>query len=239
MNRGRRAKYLVLAVAATAFVFAWSLRGRPSSGVPAPVSSQASESSVPSTREAILTSTPAVPEKDRQKDVKMMRDLDEIFASRNDNDPRLDTEFRNLTPVEKELLRDKYRDLPRESLNERGTIVFLLGRELKTPEDYAFLAQVGNQQPCLSLGDCQKQASISEESIHEEDAVSVTLTYPQRVALKSLENVLSRAQHAGAAADPAQVNLALGTLGSITNSPVSWVGQKAAELQAQYSGLRH
>jgi len=179
-------------------------------------------------------SSPAVSDGDR----KLLSDLKEIFASKNDNDPRLDTEFRNLTSAEKELLRQQYRALPPESLNERGTIVFLIGRELRTPEDFAFLTEVGNQPVCLSLGDCTKEAQASEESMHEEAAVSVTLTYPQRVALKSLENLLSRAQHSGGG-DPTQLGMALNALGAMTGSPVSLIAQKAAELQSRYAHLRH
>src|SRR6185437_1737577 len=68
--------------------------------------------------------------------------LGEILESRNDNDPRLDTEFRHLDQPTKQALIDYYHRLPVEDANGRGTIVFLLGREIRGPGDLPFFDQV-------------------------------------------------------------------------------------------------
>jgi hypothetical protein len=160
--------------------------------------------------------------------------LNQILASKNDNDPRLDTDFRNLAPGTKDLLEEKYKSLPMESRNERGTIVFLIGRELNRPEDFRFLEEVGQEPVCLSLGDCKKEAPASTEGMHEEPSVSVTLAYPQHVAVKSLENLLASNQ-----ASPELITEALNTLDSLTTSPVAPIAQKAVLLKTRFASLRH
>src|SRR5215210_5756384 len=74
--------------------------------------------------------------------------LEEIFQTKNDNDPRLDQEFNQLTPKAKEALEEKYRQLTPESRNERGTIVFLLGKNLSSEEDFKFLREVVSEKRC-------------------------------------------------------------------------------------------
>jgi hypothetical protein len=105
--------------------------------------------------------------------------LEEILRSRNDNDPRLDREFLGLTPEDKALFREAYAGLPRERLNERGTIVYLLGRSLTAREDWAFLRAVAAEPPCLSLADCAKASAAA--GAHGDE---VTLAYPSLVALR-------------------------------------------------------
>ncbi|MBI2386568.1 MAG: hypothetical protein HYV14_11200 [Elusimicrobia bacterium] len=105
--------------------------------------------------------------------------LDEILASRDDNDPRLDRDFLGLPDGTKRRFRDKYRALPRERLNERGTIVYLLGRNLTAPEDWAFLREVAAEPPCLSLADCARPSA--EPGAAGDD---VTLAYPALVAVR-------------------------------------------------------
>lgn len=114
-----------------------------------------------------------------------------ILESRNDSDPRLDTELRNLTPEFKDKLREKYRSLGRERLNERGTLVFLVGRT-PTEKDLKFLQQVALEPICRSLADCQKSAgqTLGDES------TETTLVYPQRVAVHMM------AQTAASSTDP-------------------------------------
>ena len=105
--------------------------------------------------------------------------LEEILASRDDNDPRLDREFVGLSAEEKALFRAAYAARPRERLNERGTIVYLLGRNLTAPEDWAFLREVAAEPPCLSLADCAKASAAAGE--HGD---AVTIAYPSLVALR-------------------------------------------------------
>lgn len=105
--------------------------------------------------------------------------LEDILRSRNDNDPRLDRDFLGLSADAKSLFREKYRELAPERRNERGTIVYLLGRNLTAPEDWAFLRAVAAEPPCLSLADCSKPSGEGGELGDE-----VTLAYPSLVALR-------------------------------------------------------
>jgi hypothetical protein len=115
-----------------------------------------------------------------------LRELDEILASKNDNDPRLDRDFSGLSDEEKDAFRRRYDSLPLESRNERGTIVFLLGRNLATDDDWRFFRRVVDEAPCLSLADCSKSSGGASEPGDD-----VTLAYPALVALK----LASRADH--------------------------------------------
>ena len=114
--------------------------------------------------------------------------LSEILQSRNDNDPRLDSELRDLTPEERRELREFYRTLEWEDRNGRGTTVFLLGRNIDSEEDLDFFVEVLSEAPCLSLRDCETAEAEFLPSVDDHDATKeITLAYPQVVALKSLE----------------------------------------------------
>lgn len=115
----------------------------------------------------------------RSRDLSQLAELEEILSSRNDNDPRLDRDFIGLSPDAKRLLRAKYRSTPRERLNERGTIVYLLGKNLTEPADWAFILEVASEPPCLSLSDCSKRSGAAGALGDE-----VTLAYPSLVALR-------------------------------------------------------
>ncbi len=121
--------------------------------------------------------------------VKKMDVLNEILKSKNDNDPRLDQDFNNLSTQTKEAMEREYTQLHLESRNERGTIVFIVGKNLQTNQDFDFLAQVVTEEPCLSLSNCNNS---TQDSPHIDGAsgIQVTLEYPQIVALKSIENYL-------------------------------------------------
>ena len=116
--------------------------------------------------------------------------LDEIFISKNDNDPRLDTQFKDLTGAEKEALHEKYKSTRLENRNERGTLVFLLGQNLESPQDFDFLKKVVSETRCNNLLNCS--AGPYHPNDHEEGSgeIEVTLEYPQIVALKALEAYL-------------------------------------------------
>ncbi len=111
--------------------------------------------------------------------------LNEILASHNDNDPRMDSELKELNSETKTVLQEKYNLLPDTDRNGRGTIVFLIGRNLTGPADYQFLKQVLTEAPCLGLLDCAKpmQASAGEEAA----GIGAVLDYPQLTALKAIE----------------------------------------------------
>ena len=130
-------------------------------------------------------------------------ELMEIINSRNDNDPRLDNDFNSLTPETKLLFRKKYQEIPVEKRNERGTIVYLLGKNLLTVEDWEFFREVVLEPPCLSLSNCSKKpASGSDE---EATGDEVTLAYPALVALRQAGRALeaARAYRASAQGGPA------------------------------------
>jgi len=116
-----------------------------------------------------------------------LRVLEDILASRNDNDPRLDRDFETLSPEAKRLFRRKYLALPPERRNERGTIAYLLGRNLASDEDWAFLREVASEPPCLSLEDCSREAPSGG---HAAMGHEVTLAYPPLVALTQARRAL-------------------------------------------------
>jgi len=122
--------------------------------------------------------------------------LEDILSSRNDNDPRLDREFVGLSSEAKELFREKYRSFAPERRNERGTIVYLLGKNLQTADDWHFFRTVAAEPPCLSLADCSTASTVGGEAGDE-----VTLAYPSLVALRqaqrAVEEGASRAEARG------------------------------------------
>jgi len=122
---------------------------------------------------------------DREARAKL-KTLEDILRSKNDNDPRLDSDFASLSPAAKRLLRQRYGESAPERRNERGTIVYLLGRSASSREDWEFLRAVASEPPCLSLADCSKKAPQAEGALGQE----VTLAYPSLVALKQAERAL-------------------------------------------------
>ncbi len=116
--------------------------------------------------------------------------LKEIFRSKNDNDPRLDQDFNQLSDDDKRELSKQYDSLSLESRNERGTIVYLLGKNLSNSRDFEFLQKVVTEKPCLSLLSCNSVTASS--SNHEDSSSEITLHYPQIVALKSIEAYLKQ-----------------------------------------------
>ncbi|HNW43842.1 MAG TPA: hypothetical protein PKI19_05005 [Elusimicrobiales bacterium] len=152
--------------------------------------------------------------------------LEEILSSKNDNDPRLDSAFNDLSPQAKRLFIQKYRQLPAESRNERGTVVYLLGRNLKTAEDWQFMQAVVGEPPCLSLENCSR--AMKAEPGHVNTGVEVTLAYPAIMALKRAERVLQ--------AGTGDAGQALQLISAARNSRSKAVSSMAAELEQQFSG---
>jgi hypothetical protein len=167
-----------------------------------------------------------------QRDRELDQMLSQILASKNDNDPRLDTEFKNLSPGTKYLLEQKYQSLPTEARNERGTVVFLIGRDLAktgTSADFKFLNQVAAEPPCLSLSDCSHETKAGPEDSHEETAIGVTLAYPQHVLLHTLQDFLKNQSGESPLAPSA-----LHTLETLSHSAVPSVAAQAQALLAQF-----
>ena len=176
--------------------------------------SQAASPTKPTTVQA-TNQQPAV-NKQPSKTLDTMQTLEEIFNSKNDNDPRLDSDFNDLSAQTKNLMRQKYREIPPERRNERGTIVFLLGRNLSSAQDWAFLRGVVSEPPCLSLEDCSKEIP-SQEDAHE-SGIEVTLAYPQIVSLKMAQRALSSSAS----------QEAIGVIEAAKNSKVAIVARMAA-----------
>ncbi len=162
--------------------------------------------------------------------------LDQILISRNDNDPRLDTDFRSLTPASKELFEQKYQSIVAEKRNERGTIVHLLGKNMVNPEDVAFLGGVLTEKPCLSLADCGHDSKDQSSELNE---VGTTLAYPQLVVLYQFERALDARNGKGSASDvahptPAAFDEMKRRLEQATRSPVPSIAQKAQQLLSRF-----
>ncbi|MBX9768166.1 MAG: hypothetical protein K2X47_12910 [Bdellovibrionales bacterium] len=119
--------------------------------------------------------------------------LESILSQANDNDPRMDTILRNFSSAEKQELMLKYSQLEPELLNQRGTLVFLLGREIKDTSDAQFIEDVLQSEPCRSLGRCSEELKGRDRGSHEgEIGTEMTLIYPQMVALHSVETTLRK-----------------------------------------------
>ena len=122
------------------------------------------------------------------EEVRKVHILDEILLKKNDNDPRIDTELKGFTAAAKNVIRARYARIAAEKRNERGTLVFLLGREIHDLTDLEFFSGVLAESPCLSLQDCSRspEAHSSEEE-HFQSINETTANYPQLMALRALK----------------------------------------------------
>lgn len=147
--------------------------------------------------------TNASAKKQIQADFKKLDLLEEILKSKNDNDPRLDQEFNTLSPEAKILFQKKYQELPKEQRNERGTIAYLLGKNLSSKQDWDFMRKVVGESPFLGPAD------------------PVTLAYPSLVALKLAERALEQGRF---------IKEALSVMAAGKKSPVPIVARLAKSL---------
>jgi hypothetical protein len=177
-------KTLIFITVALIAVGLWRFSSRPVSRPQVEVRSQTTKVKV----SAQVASMPALintTQKYSTQTSRKLRILEEVFASRNDNDPRLDSEFKELTPEMKEALVTSYKATPKEMLNERGTLIFLLGNNIESQNDLEFFQDLLNEAPCLSLSDCSAESKpINLEDDHSSEMQSATLVYPQLVALR-------------------------------------------------------
>lgn len=153
--------------------------------------------------------------------------LAEIFKSKNDNDPRMDQDLKNLSEPLKAALRKQYSETKMESRNERGTIAFLIGRELSDGRgsltDVEFLKNVLLEKPCMNLLDCSKPAaSVTAEEQHLEGIHETTAHYPQLMDLRYLKLALN-----GSNLSPENRAAVLAALEAARNSPNARVAQEA------------
>ncbi len=153
----------------------------------------------------------------------------EILNSRNDNDARVDTELRDLTPEFKESLRSAYSQLPAENRNARGFAAFLIAREIRDVRDLQFLKEIFQESPCLSF---QKCSQVGDPDPHLDGINETSLNYPQLVSLYQLQKQLE--------ANPSllqssEMKTAFSeTLREARQFPNSAIQAKARELQEKY-----
>lgn len=123
-------------------------------------------------------------------------ELRDVLRAGNDDDPRLDSDFNALSPQDKRLFRAEYESLAPERRNQRGTIVYLIGRNALDADDWTFFKSVVEEPPCRSLADCaQAPRSGGTEAVGDE----VTLAYPALVALRQSAPHLKDARQAASA----------------------------------------
>lgn len=121
------------------------------------------------------------------QDQKKWQIFKEILNSKNDNDPRLDNELRNLSPEIHRSLQNAYEKLPSEDRNGRGLIAFLVARDLNTTTDVEFLRKIYQENPCLSFENC---SVVAPPDPHVDGVNQTSLNYPQLAGLYQLEQKL-------------------------------------------------
>lgn len=157
--------------------------------------------------------------------------LREILGSRNDNDPRLDQAFNNLSKDDKTALREQYHSLPREARNELGTIIFLMAQGKTDDADHAFFKEVLTEPPCLGLADCSKETEATHaEEAHHEVGLDTDLNYPQIVVLQKKIDAITSATDDTEKEKLKKEAYELVLIAKRTGIPK--VMQKAAELEA-------
>lgn len=160
---------------------------------------------------------------------KKWEELQEIVQSKNDNDPRLDQDFKIMSNELHDLFRKKYSDIPMEDRNQRGLIAFLISRDLKNNLDLEFLKKIYEESPCLSLDDCKAKSS---EEPHLSGIDESTINYPQLVALYQLEKQLKG--NIAFFNDPKIKDTTRALLDQASKFPVQGVKERAVRLKNQF-----
>ncbi len=154
--------------------------------------------------------------------------LRSVVESKNDNDPRLDKELKHMSEAVHKTIRDAYQKMAMEDRNERGTLVFLLTRDLKSSEDLQFLKSVYEEQACTSFESCNQ---VPSEDAHLSSIDEASLSYPQRAGLYQLASVVEK--HPEYMRDPKFRDEIRAVIDSAANFPVPMVQKKAQELRAR------
>lgn len=230
-------------VAAT-LIFKWVLSKNPNSSeiqfeaiTPGQNSSVAPHTRIqPTQTETPATSAPLKPEalvtQYSPTTQKLLLTLDEILISKNDNDPRLDRDFRHLTAESKSALRKKYSTLTLEDRNGRGTIALLIGREITEAQDIQFLKEILSEPPCYSLENCTQETHMpTGGDAHHEMGFQVTLAYPQLSALYWLEKFLTRPNTENSGLPHALMEEARKVIQISKESPVPVIRRKAEDIE--------
>lgn len=165
-------------------------------------------------------------------DQKKLVTLQEIFKSRNDNDPRLDQVLNQNSNEFKIALQDIYQSLPMESRNERGTIAYLISRDIQSEQDILFLESIFKEEPCLSLEDCRV---ISNDDPHYSGINQVSANYPQQVIIYQLEQYDRQLQKNPHLQNNPRIRQAIESLlRTARQFPVPTIQQKAEYLQKKF-----
>lgn len=164
-----------------------------------------------------------------EAEAKIWQGFEEILKSKNDNDPRLDTDLRSLSTPLKQALYRRYGSIPDEDRNARGLIVFLIARDLKTTADVTFLKGVYREEPCLSLENC---SVTGNETTHLSGTNQTTMNYPQLAGLHQLERQLKERPELLQDADLRAEILEL--LKNAENFPVPVVQNKARQIRRTF-----
>lgn len=133
-------------------------------------------------KEKILTSL-------NVEDQRKLKIVQEILISENDNDPRINTEFENLSLKLKMSLFDQYQALAGEKRKQKALIVLLLSRQIQTNEDVELLKKVFEDQQCLSLQDCK--VKTTETDFYNAAMEEIIINYPQMILLYEISKHLS------------------------------------------------
>lgn len=162
------------------------------------------------------------------EDAEKWQALRSVIESKNDNDPRLDRELKHMSEAVHKTMREAYQKMAMEDRNERGTLVFLLTRDLKSSEDLQFLKSVYEEQACTSFESCNQ---VPSEDAHLSAIDEASLSYPQRAGLYQLASVVEK--HPEYMRDPKFRDEIRAVLDSAVNFPVPLVQKKAQELKAR------
>jgi hypothetical protein len=163
------------------------------------------------------------------EDRKKWEILQEILASQNDNDPRLDKAFKGMTDELHSSIQERYHEIPEENRNQRGLLAFLIARDLKSTDDLDFLKKIYEESPCLSLENCGTRTSSDP---HLSGVDEASLNYPQLASLYQLEKQLN--ENPSMFSDPTMKDHAKAVIDQALRFPVSSVQKKAAEIQARF-----
>lgn len=162
-------------------------------------------------------------------DLKKWHVFESILNSKNDNDPRVDQELKQISPNLKAALIEKYASLPAENRNDRGLISFLIARDLNSVADTDFLKKVFEEPPCLSLADCK---TIGSDDPHHSGINQTTLNYPQLAALYQIEKRIT--EHPEILNNPLLREGLVADLRQAEASPVPAVQQKASQIRSRF-----
>lgn len=192
-------------------------------------SPQASTETVEVTSTTISLKTPESFERLSAVDTAKIQTLDEVLKSKNDNDPRMDQEFKNMSAALHEALYDKYEMMAQEDRNGRGTVAFLIAREMKSQQDADFLKKVFNESPCTSMASCNQ---VSQEDSHLGGIEQSSLNYPQLATLYQIESRIQQNQNL--LKDRSYMNWVSEILQQARQFPVPIVKDKAESLLKRY-----